>query len=69
MFPNSPVLTVQEIHRLNRVRIAERLHKLPSEIDLMPLTDVHDLMEVWRADSEIEKMQERRKQHFGRSKR
>lgn len=45
-------LDPDEIIRVNRVRIATRLHKLPSEIDAMPASDVDDLLEVWWADEQ-----------------
>jgi hypothetical protein len=45
--------TADEVRRVNRVRIAERLHKFPAEVDMQPLSDIVDIMEVWRADDLI----------------
>ena len=49
-------LDPDEIRRVNRVRIAERLHKLPHEVDAAPYPDICDMLEVWRADDVIASM-------------
>jgi len=39
--------------RITRARLAIILHKLPSEIDAMPITDYADLWDVYIADNEL----------------
>ena len=48
--PKSTVLEPGEARRITRARLARQLHKLPHEIDAAPMTDIHDLMEVWKMD-------------------
>ena len=52
--PKSTVLDPGEARRITRARLARRLHKLPHEIDNAPMTDIHDLMEVWRMDDYLD---------------
>jgi hypothetical protein len=42
---------------VNRVRMAERLGKLPSEIDAMPYSDYCDVLAVWGAEDDYAKQQ------------
>jgi hypothetical protein len=43
---------VDEIHRINRIRMAKWLGVTPGEIDAMPASDVEDLQAVMWADSQ-----------------
>jgi hypothetical protein len=48
-------LDPDEIWRIWRIRVAEHLHVLPSQVDEMPFADVCDVLEVMRADGELSK--------------
>ena len=49
--PQAVTLDPVEVWRIQRVRIAERLHITPGQVDGMAYADVCDLLEVWRADA------------------
>lgn len=53
--PTANKLTTEEVRRANRVRMAERMGKLPSRIDRMPWTDYCDVLAVWEAEDGYEK--------------
>jgi len=58
LFPRQVQLEQFEMHRINRARLAIRLHKLPEEIDAAPAQDVHDLIAVINAEARLqERMQ------------
>jgi hypothetical protein len=44
----------EEVDRIQRAQIAMLLHKLPSEIDGMPLSDFDDVLELHNANLHIE---------------
>lgn len=44
-----------ETRRIDRARLALRLNKLPHELDSAPLVDIMDVVEVMRADDELER--------------
>lgn len=50
MVTKQAALDSEEVWRVNRVRLAMLLHRLPHEIDTMPFQDVVDVMEVERAE-------------------
>lgn len=52
--PGAVTLDAAEGWRVNRARLARLLHKLPGEIDAAPYLDLLDVIEVMRADDEIE---------------
>ena len=54
-------LTDDEIDRINRANLALLLHKFPHEIDDMPLQDCDDVLEIARANDEIQALKTRRK--------
>lgn len=54
--PKQARLTKDEAHRIDRARLALMLHKLPSEVDAMPFTDVADLIEVMSTDRKLEEL-------------
>lgn len=54
--PGSVRFDPDETWRINRVRIAERLHKFPHEIDALPKREVQDLIDVWAADDRLMRM-------------
>ena len=51
--PGSVVFEPWEIARMIRAQVAARLHKLPSEVDAAPRSDIEDLLTMWHAE-EIE---------------
>jgi len=51
--PQAVTLDAVEVWRVQRVRIAERLHITPEQVDAMDYADVCDLLEVWLADKVI----------------
>ena len=55
--PKIHALEGEEVHRVNRVRMAFELRKLPAEIDAMPFTDYCDLLEVMLADRDYDAQQ------------
>ena len=55
--PKANGLTGEQARRVNRVRMAERLGKLPSEIDAMPWADYCDVLAVWGAEDDHAKQQ------------
>lgn len=59
MFPKQVLLEKHEMYRINRARLALRLHKMPKEIDAAPTGDILDLIAVMNMDQTI---QERRAQ-------
>ena len=50
----------EEAYRINVMRLAARLHQLPSAIETMPAQDVVDLIAVLNGDTEIKSIQDRR---------
>lgn len=52
--PGQVMLYQDEAYRINRARLAIKLHKLPGELDEMPLTDMADLVEVMKADEKLD---------------
>jgi hypothetical protein len=54
--PNQTQLSTDEAYRINRARLAVKLHKLPGELDEMPLKDFADLVEVMRMDDTLAEM-------------
>lgn len=50
MVTKQAALDPEEVWRVNRVRLAMLLRRLPHEIDAMPFQDVVDVMEVERAE-------------------
>jgi hypothetical protein len=53
--PGSVTLDAHEQYRVIRAKMAERLHKLPAEIDSISYPDLCDLLEVIRADEAIDR--------------
>lgn len=49
-----------EIERIERARLALLLHKLPSEIDEMPLADAEDVLAINNANRQIDMILMRR---------
>lgn len=52
--PDQVTLFADEAYRINRARLAIKLHKLPGELDEMPLIDMADLVEVMKADEKLD---------------
>lgn len=52
--PGSVVFEGDEEERIERAQLALLLHKLPSEIDAMPLRDVEDVLAIYNANQEIQ---------------
>jgi hypothetical protein len=48
--PGSVVFEPWEVARMIRVQIADRLHKLPHEIDAAPRLDIEDCLAMWSAE-------------------
>ena len=48
-----------EVQRINRIRIAERLHVTPGDVDRMRWRDVQDCLDVWKADEMVEEHRQR----------
>lgn len=68
--PNQAQLGEDEAYRINRARLAVKLHKLPEELDAMPLTDYADLVEVMRMDDKLAEMEAaKRRSQMGRRRR
>ena len=56
-----------EVHRINRARLAIRLQVPPAVIDELPMKDFADLMEVLRAEAAEQNIEaERRRGKQGR---
>lgn len=53
--PGSVQLDADEVRRIHRARLALRLNKLPHELDSAPLVDIMDVIEIMRADDELER--------------
>jgi len=47
LVPGSVIFSPDMVWRINRVRIAERLHVLPTAVDSMPYYDVLDCLTLW----------------------
>jgi hypothetical protein len=47
------------------VRIAERLHITPEQVDAISYEDVCDLLDVWRADQVLEEIRAKELNHRG----
>lgn len=52
--PKKVILDPEEIDRVNRVRVARYLGKLPSQVDVMPYEDFADCLAIMRADVRID---------------
>lgn len=52
-FPAQVELEADEIYRANRVHIAKFYGITPSEVDMMPQSDVDDTLEVMDADAAL----------------
>jgi hypothetical protein len=57
ILPQQVQLTADEAWRVNRVRLALRLNKLPAELDDAPLTDIMDVVAVMNADDKLAAME------------
>jgi hypothetical protein len=55
--PEQVTLDADEAYRINRARLAIKLHKLPHELDAMPLLDMADLVEVMKADDKLAELE------------
>lgn len=53
-------ISEDEAWRVDRVRLALKLHKTPAEIDAMPLLDVADVVEVLRGEEKIHELEQAR---------
>lgn len=51
LVPGSVLFTADEQRRMTRVRIAERLHVLPADVDTMSYYDVCDCLAMWSAEA------------------
>ena len=49
-----------EAYRINVMRLAVKLHQIPSTIESMPARDVVDLIAVLNGDAEVKSIQDRR---------
>jgi hypothetical protein len=54
MFPSHFSFDEGETWAITRIRLAQYLGQLPSAIDTMPYSDVAAVVEVMRADQEVE---------------
>lgn len=54
-------LTVDEVRRVDRVRLAVLLHKLPHEIDAAPFQDIVDLIEVQNGEVKYRQLEQVRR--------
>lgn len=54
--------------RVNRVRLARLLHKLPAEIDAAPLADIADLIAVEEAEAEVRQIEQYKARGRGRGR-
>lgn len=52
LFPKQVMFDLEEIYRINRVRIAKWLHITPGMVDAMPAGDVEDVMQIMWADEQ-----------------
>lgn len=52
--PGSVIFEGDDEERIERAQLALLLHKLPSEIDAMPLRDMEDVLAMYNANREIE---------------
>ena len=67
-FPKQVKLDEDEIAQVNRLRLAQLLHKTPGEIDAMPLEDALALLDLIRADEQIEAIKAQRMKARQRSR-
>ena len=53
LHPSQVILEPHEIFRINRVRLAFLLHKLPDEIDRAKPRDIEDMINIKNVEDEI----------------
>lgn len=58
--PKQARLAKDQAERIDRARLALKLHKLPSELDAAPLEDIADLMVVMKTDDNLYRMRRQR---------
>jgi hypothetical protein len=52
-FPEQVQLEPDEVFRINRIRIAEKFHKWPHEVDCLSAAEVEDILELMWADDKL----------------
>lgn len=52
-FPQQVTLDADEVYRINRIRIAEKFHKWPHEVDALPAEEASDILELMWADDQL----------------
>ena len=60
LFPRQVTLDADEQWRITRVHVCERLHITPQEFDAIPYPDLCDILEVWKADQEVDEIKGKR---------
>ena len=59
--PGSVIFEDDDEERIERAQLALLLHKLPSEIDEMPMRDASDVLAMYQANRELEAYSQRRR--------